>query len=261
MRTLHLPPLAALCLAALCLAALGLAALADSARAAGPSYAPLNEVLVRNVREGYVDYDGIKADPAFARFIKSIGNTEPGDLASADERTALLINAYNCFAILGILDGRSPASWFGRGRYFKDPDYRLLGEEVSLRTLEQDKLGAPADPRLYFALACGALNCPRLANQAFEPSNLPARLEAAARSFVNDGTRNRFDPDRRIAYLSPLFDRHGDDFVRSAGSVQKYLAAYADNPAVAALLRQDGFEIWYLDDDWALNGIYRGAGD
>lgn len=226
-----------------------------------PSVDDLDAVLQRNVRNGFVDYDGIRADPAFDRFVAGLGTARPADLDGRDARLAFLINAYNALAIRGILDGYSPASRLGRYTYFKRREYALLGQDTTLEALEHGQILPLAEPRVHFAIVCASISCPRLASQAYRPASLESQLDAAARSFINDGARNRYDVKRRVAFLSSIFDWYAADFVRAAGSVQKYLARYVSDPATAELLARDGFEVQFTDYDWDLNGVYRGKPD
>ncbi|MEZ5564736.1 MAG: DUF547 domain-containing protein [Gammaproteobacteria bacterium] len=226
--------------------------------AALPATADLSGVLLRNVRHGFVDYDGIRADPAFERYVSSLANTRHDDLDDQATHLAFLINAYNALAIQGILNGYSPSSIFGRYSYFKRRKYNLLGTQTTLDELENRQLRLLGDPRVHFAIVCASLSCPRLSSQVYSADQLESELDAAARAFANDGTRNRFDVSRKIAFLSGIFDRYQADFSQSAGSVQKYLARYVSDPAAAAILAQDGFAVRYVDDDWDLNGVYRG---
>lgn len=69
---------------------------------------------MRNVQDGFVDYDGFRADPGFSRFITWLGVKTDGPPVSREGDLAFLINAYNALAIQGILDGYSPASLLGR---------------------------------------------------------------------------------------------------------------------------------------------------
>ena len=239
-------------------AVLLLLGLAGTVGAAVPNYAELDAVLLRNVRNGFVDYDGIRADPAFGRFVTSVGNAESADLEGASDRLAFLLNAYNALTIQGVLEGAATESRRQRNRFFEREQHRVLGRQVTLRQLEKEEILLAGDPRVHFALSCATLSCPRLANRAYVAARLDAQLDAAARTFVNDGSRNRFDSARRIAFLAPVFAEHGAAFTDRAGSLQRYLAAYAADPAVAELLRRDAFDVRYLDEDNELNGLYRG---
>jgi hypothetical protein len=224
---------------------------------AAPDVRDLDSVLVRNVHNGYVDYDGIRADPAFERFIATLASTDPALLETPADRLAFLINAYNAFAIQGILDGLSPGTRSGRKRLFKVRSFRLMGRDVTLENLRHHELVASGGPRVYFALADATLSGPRLANRAWRGAGLEEALDDAARQFINDGTRNRFDPDRRIAFVSRIFEWYAGDFSAAAGSVQRWLARYVNDPAAAELLGRDGFELRYVDYDWDLNGSRR----
>ncbi len=235
--------------------------LCGPALAALPGVDDLDAVLLRNVRNGFVDYDGIRADPAFGRYVTGLASATEADLDAPDTRLAFLINAYNALAIQGILDGYSPASMFGRYNYFKRRKYSVLGGMTTLEALERDRILPLDEPRIHFAIICASISCPRLASQAYLPATLDAQLDEATRSFANDTTRNRFDVERRIAFLSSIFDWYEADFVRSAGSTQKYLARYVSDPATAELLARDGFEVRFVDYDWDLNGVYRGRPD
>jgi hypothetical protein len=226
-----------------------------------PDSDDLDAVLLRNVRNGFVDYDGIRADPAFGRYLAGLASASEGDLDQPETRLAFLINAYNALAIQGILDGYAPSSWFGRNTYFKRREFGLLGGTTTLEQLEHDRILPLDDPRVHFAIVCASMSCPRLASRAWDPETLETRLEDAARAFANDPTRNRFDVERRIAFLSSIFDWYEADFVRAAGSVQKFLARYVSDPAAAELLARDGFDVRFVDYDWDLNGVYRGKPD
>ena len=234
----------ALSLLVLCL--LGL-----SATAALPGRDDLDAVLLRNVSNGFVDYDGIRADPAFSRYVAGLATAEDASLDDRSARLALLINAYNTFAIQGILDGYSPASKLGRYTFFKRREYSLLGTRTPLEDLEHDRLLSLGEPRVHFAIVCASISCPRLASQAFAPAALDTQLEAAA----------RYDTARQIAFLSRIFDWYEADFVAAAGSTQKYLARYVSDPVVRDLLARDGFRVRFVDYDWDLNGVYRGKPD
>src|SRR5690606_35195646 len=113
---------------------------------------------LRNVDRGFVDYDGIAADPAFRRFLIALGDTNRADLASPAAQLAYLINAYNALAIQGILDGHSPATRRSRTRYFTQQEYRVLREDMTLEEIEQDRLMPLGEPRTHFAIVCASLS-------------------------------------------------------------------------------------------------------
>jgi hypothetical protein len=240
-------------LSALVLASL----LASPAQADAPDYRQWDDILVRNVRNGYVDYDGIRADPAFARFLRQLDTTREADLGDRDAALAFYLNAYNALAIQGILNGDSPETLLSRAAFFKRRTYPVLGAEITLDTIEKERLAALDDPRVHFALVCASLGCPRLSNRAYYPETIDVQLDAAARQFINDPTRNRYDGERRLALLSQIFEWYEEDFSRAAGSVPDYLAGYRSDPDQAAGLAAGDWKLEYIPYDWNLNGTYR----
>jgi len=243
-----------------CLA--GIAAYLAGATAASPSNAPdfelYDELLLQNVRNGFVDYDRFATDTRFGVFIEQLGSADITSPESDEERLALYINAYNAFAIQGILNGESPNSWWSRRSFFKNQKYLLSGESISLETLEHERIIPLGDPRIHFAIVCASLSCPRLSGNAYQSEEINVQLHDAAKRFINDPTRNRFDLERRIAFLSKIFEWYTDDFEAAGGSTQKYLARFVDDALVQDALRRDEFEVRYLEYDWNLNGRFSG---
>jgi len=234
-------------------------ACSTTALAQAPDYDVFDDILARNVRDGFVDYSGIAAEPGFAAFVTRLGTLQPEDLTTTAARLAFYINAYNALAVQGVLNGRSPSSWWGRRQFFGQRAYRVLGNTISLQTLEHERLTQFDEPRIHFAIVCASLSCPRLASQSYRPEIIDEQLHEAARRFVNDPTRNRFDPERRIAFLSKIFSWYGEDFVAAGGSLQRYLARFVADARVQDMLRRDEFDVRFVAYDWALNGRYEGA--
>lgn len=230
------------------------AGLATAPVFAQPDYSMLDDLLLSHVQDGFVDYDGIALDPRLDNFIDQLASTAPAALASTAEQKAFYINAYNAIAIRGILDGQSPDSFFGRSRFFKRMRVDVLGESLSLEDIEHGRLRPMGDSRIHFAIVCASLSCPRLASRAYLPATLDAQLDAAAERFLSDPTRNVFDSNRRVAYVSKIFDWFEEDFVANAGSLQNYLARYVTDQTNARLLRADRFDLKFRDYDWSLNG-------
>ncbi len=51
-----------------------------NASMAAPDYSAFDELLLQNVRNGFVDYAGIEANPQFRRFVQQVGETDAGSL-------------------------------------------------------------------------------------------------------------------------------------------------------------------------------------
>lgn len=216
----------------------------------------LEAVLRSSVRDGRVESPAIQADPRFDSYVADLNRIDPPSLSSEADRLACWINAYNAFAILGILDGYSPRPYIGWYRYFKARTYAVGGREINLSDLEHDILRKRfREPRIHFAIVCASVSCPKLQPYAFRGDRLDEQLDAAARSFVNDPDRNRFDRQTKVARLSKIFDWLEEDFAAAAGSVLAYVSQYVNDRELARELSEQDYRVEYLDYDWSLNGI------
>lgn len=231
--------------------ALGAAGFASGALAQAPDAAPFDALLRAHVRQGQVIYAGFQDSPAFRTYVADLGR--PARLDARDTSLAYHLNAYNAFAIQSILDGLSPTTMVGRLRYFRLQAWPLDGRRISLHDLEHEVLRPLREPRIHFAIVCASRSCPLLRSEAYAAAKLDAQLDDQARAFVNDRFRNRFDKATRTAHLSEIFKWFDEDF-RAAGSVQRYVARYVDDPDVARELAQDAWRIEWIDYDWTLNG-------
>ena len=219
------------------------------------SHQAFDELLRAHVSDGIVDYPGIQGDSQFTAAIRQFDRVDPNGLSTSDAQLAFWINAYNAFAIKGILDGYSPMTFAGRYRYFIATDYRVGGETINLYDLER-RLLIPdfREPRIHFAIVCASQSCPKLRAEAYVPEKLSEQLEQGSRAFINDPTRNRFDRENKVAYLSKIFEWFEDDFATHAGSLLNYVRRYVHDPELAADLATQPYRIEFLDYDWHLNG-------
>ncbi len=219
------------------------------------SHKVFHEVIRAHVQDGSVDYPAIQSDDRLPIYLEQLDRIDPNALTTRNERMAYWINAYNAFAIKGIIDEYSPISYWGRYRYFIGRDYRVGGETLNLYDLERKVLIAQFhEPRIHFAIVCASLSCPKLQPWTFEPDQLELQLDRVAREFINDSTRNRFDRVKKVASLSMIFKWFDEDFTRAAGSVLTYIIRYVDDPDLVQDLMQSKYRIEYLEYDWSLNG-------
>ncbi|HEY5626979.1 MAG TPA: DUF547 domain-containing protein [Nitrospira sp.] len=213
------------------------------------------QVLQDHVRAGWVDYPALGNDQRFDRYLALLDRIDPNQLSPAD-RLAFWINAYNAFAIEGILDGLTPKPYLGWYRYFKSREYRIGGRRLTLSDLEHGILRAQFhEPRIHMAIVCASRSCPALRTSLYRGVQIDKQLDEAASAFINDPSRNRFDRRARIASLSMIFKWFEEDFVGTAGSVLAFVARYVNDPELARDLMQPGYRVEYLEYDWSLNGI------
>ncbi|TKB67128.1 MAG: DUF547 domain-containing protein [Nitrospira sp.] len=220
------------------------------------SHQAWDQIVQAHVRDGQVDYPAIQADGMLDGYVRELNHIDPAKLPTRQHQLAFWINAYNAFAVKGILDHYSPMTLWGRYRYFIGRDYHVGGTAINLYDLERQVLIEQFhEPLMHFAIVCASTSCPKLQPWAYRPDQLDRQLAYAARGFINDPSRNRFDRQRKIASLSMIFKWFETDFADAAGSVLVYIARYVDDPELAKELAQPGYRIEYLDYDWSLNGI------
>lgn len=212
------------------------------------------DLLRAHVHDGVVDYPAIGREGQLPSYLALLDRVDPNQLP-ANDRLAFWINAYNAFAVKGILDGYSPATLFGRYRYFIARDYQLGGQTINLYDLERAILIAQFhEPRMHFAIVCASASCPALQPWAYEGHQLDRQLDRVTRDFINDPSRNRFDRAKKVASLSMIFKWFEKDFITHSGSVVGFVRHYVQDAALKQDLQTQRYEVEFLDYDWNLNG-------
>ncbi|MFO0774266.1 MAG: DUF547 domain-containing protein [Nitrospiraceae bacterium] len=212
-----------------------------------------DRVLQAHVRGERIDYAGIAQDPDFASYIDSLNRVDPLQFATREARLAFWINAYNAFAMRGLLGGYAPTSLWGRQRFFVGHDHHVGGAPISLYSMERNLLiPTYQEARMHFALFTGAASGPKIQPWAYRAESLAEQLDHATREFVNDPERNRFDTEARVAYLSQVFNWFAPEFIRQGGSVVQFLRPYVEDAGVATALKQTPHRIEYLPFDWSV---------
>lgn len=220
------------------------------------SHQAWDRIVQVHVRDGQVDYPSIQADSTLDGYVRELNRIDPTRLLRRQDQLAFWINAYNAFAVKGILDHYSPMTLWGRYRYFIGRNYQVGGTAINLYDLERQMLIEQFhEPLIHFAIVCASKSCPKLQPWAYQPDQLDRQLDQVARAFINDPTRNGFDRQQKVASLSMIFKWFEPDFAGAAGSVLAYIARYVEGSELAKELTQPGYRIEYLDYDWSLNGI------
>jgi hypothetical protein len=212
-------------------------------------------LAVRVDASGRVAYRELqeKDSPALQQYLSALAAAEPGDWPRA-EQLAFWINAYNAGIVSAVLQGESAESQAGRDRLFKTWKFRVAGQERTLDEIEHRVLRSQfAEPRIHFAIVCASASCPPLRAEAYVAAELDAQLDAQARAFLQDSTRNVIDSKTKTLRLSAVFDWFHEDFEKAAGSVPAFVARYAGDPETRKWLLTGPVKIEHLEYDWTLN--------
>ncbi len=224
-----------------------------------------SSLLLKYVHDGLVDYQGLNRQGVaeLNNYLATLSSVCTADerAATRDERRAFWINAYNAYTVKLILDHypvRSIRSigWLPQAAFKKKfiPMPGLGNGNLSLDEIENDILRKQlGEPRIHFAIVCASKSCPKLRSQAYRADALSLQLDQAARDFIQDSSKNRYDAARRTFYASSIFKWFRGDFERAKGSLAAFIGQYAQ-PDVATALKQDDVRIEFLDYDWSLNG-------
>ena len=216
-----------------------------------------------------VDYNGFQADrQALKSYLDGVSTVNQADYDgwSKSQKLAFLINAYNAFTVELILTGYPQVkSIKDLGSLVKSPwkkkFFTLLGKERGLDDIEQGMIRAPGsfdEARIHMAANCASIGCPALRDEAYVADKLDAQLENGVVRFLSDHSRNRFNPQSGRLEVSKIFDWYAKDFAARAGSVEAWLAKYAEtlvgDPKQQQLIRDKKAKLDFLDYDWKLNG-------
>ena len=199
----------------------------------------------------------------------ALANLDDADLEAvrADRNTALAfwINLYNAGTQLLLRDRpelyESSLRFF---RFFHAPAVTVAGTELSLDRIEngllrgRSKYGLGSvpkllvtsfesrhtveslDPRIHFALNCGAESCPPI--RAYEPENIDAQLDLATRSYLD--TELEYDAESNTVRVPRVFLWFPGDFGGPSG-IRSFLHEHDSVPEDAS--PKIRFQSW----DWS----------
>jgi hypothetical protein len=205
-----------------------------------------------------VDYGGALGDgaeKALAAWLRETQAINPATLSKPAQR-AWWINLYNAATVDLVLRYYPVASirhieggLFNLGPW--DEDILMVnGHRLSLNDVEHGIL-RPIwnDPRTHYAVNCAAIGCPDLEATPWRADDMEARLNAAARRYVNHPRGARVESGELI--ISSIYSWFSDDFGGTDANVIRHLRDHADAPLLAALVGRTRIDD--NDYNWAVN--------
>lgn len=203
---------------------------------------------------------------------------------TVSERKSLFINVYNALVVHALarnkLSPQSSVSTLDRLKFFAKYSYVIGGHAFCLNDIENGVLrgnrvspvplisrpfsasdprlavSLTCDPRIHFALNCGAKSCPPIAVYSPEEAVLNSQLQMATESFL-DSTVSFHEKEKSV-HLSKLFEWYRVDFGSTDTEVVSWIR---DNGGEALRNKVDLFlnahnnkvVLRYDEYDWALN--------
>ena len=207
--------------------------------------------------DGRVHYRRLRASPEYrelGRAAQRLWWVDLASLAARPARLAFWINVYNALAAHAVITlGVRRTVWevlnfFGRVSYRVGPVVASL-EEIEHGILRGNRRRVlppwrplrrgdprlalavePPDPRVHFALTCGARSCPPIG--VYSAAAIDDQLELATRNFMNQEVT--VDRDGRLV-CSKLFKWYRSDFGDDA-ALASFLSRHLDDGPVKAAL-------------------------
>jgi len=218
-----------------------------------------DRLLRRHVDAGLVDYAGLREEQEMlARYLASLEDVDPEQVASRAEQLAFWINAYNACVLKGVLNRYPLKSVKEIQGFFNKDRYIISNEHLTLDEIER-KAHDLGDFRSHFAVVCASKGCPPLRAEAYVPERLDAQLDDQARLFLSDHTRGT-KLEGQTLWLSKIFKWAKRDFIKSKlppwvvpdAEIVPAIMPYLDTQTSAAI-RGKRLLIKFLDYDWSLN--------
>jgi len=232
-----------------------------------------------DVEKGTVRYGAIRGSEEFSRYKELTNGLRSFDLRSLDrrnQRLAFWINIYNTAVIHGVIELGLRHSVKEFPRFFRRVSYEIGGHRFSLNDMEHGILRGnrrppygllkpfrkrdprlefavlPMDPRIHFALVCGARSCPPIG--FYEAEQIDFQLQLAAASFINS-PQVKILPREKTILLSMIFKWYATDFGGPGAGIIDTLLNFMDEGEEKTFLKEnkEQIRIRYQPYDWNLN--------
>jgi hypothetical protein len=144
--------------------------------------------------DGFVKYDGLRKNTdgvrdALFRFVGLIGEASPVNrpelFPSANDKLAYYINAYNATCMFGLVQKNYPKNVKDSGIFLLSK-FKYGGEDLTLDTLEKERIRSAGDPRVHFAVNCMSHSCPPLRQEAYTGDHLDKQLDDQGHKYLSD---------------------------------------------------------------------------
>ena len=229
--------------------------------------------------DGKVDHSHIRDDHYYWKFEEEVCELQGVHMTKLDEnaRKASVINVYNLMIRYASVKVGVPASASTRSVFFDEVYVNIEGADFSLNDLEHGILRANArhpfqvlrsfgmttgkqslaltkpDPRVHFALNCGARSCPPI--KKYTAANIDEELEVSAQAFCEQDDNVEVDLIDGTLTLSKIFSWYSSDF---GSEIPRVVAGYLSGKKkenLESLIDGGNLKVKYFDYDWSSNDV------
>lgn len=200
------------------------------------------------VSSGLVDYALVKENiTELNGLMNLLANVAPN---SVSEKKAWLINLYNLAAIKLLAENYQVSSPKEIANFYDKKFIQYNHSTLSLNDIENDIIRKEfKDPRVHFALVCGALGCPPITDFAYTTDKLEEQLNQQTKLALNNNEFIKVDNDGKIVLLSEIFKWYETDFLKTNKNVIQFLNNYRTAPI------DEKYSIDYYPYNWKINDI------
>jgi len=231
---------------------------------------------------GSVDYKGISKSKLFQQFKQLAIELQRVDLLSMSEtqKIAFFINIYNALVIHGHVEKGVPTTTYARYKFFSGTSYNIGGFVFSLNDIENGILRSnrasmatlyrkplsqadtrmpvilsKVEPRIHFALNCGAKSCPPI--KTFSGDEVLDQLDVATAAFLENDDALYINEERTEVRLTQLFQWYQDDFGDNMAEVLSWILDHVNmrekKKALEELIQKNSYKVSYTPYDWGHN--------
>jgi hypothetical protein len=213
------------------------------------SHDAFDELLRAHVSSiGAVDYSSLaRSKSKLNDYLSMLKNNPPESSWSKNKEIAYWINMYNAFTISSVLEKYPINSIMDLegGKVWDKKKIIVGGKSLTLNIIEKEKLLKRfKEPRVHFAVNCGAFSCPPLMNKAWTEDNVQRYLSKRAKDFINDSQYNTLS--EKSIDVSQIFNWYAGDFGGSE-KVLAFIQKYSDTEINTTA------KVKFKEYDWKLN--------
>eukprot|EP00959_Pyramimonas_sp_CCMP1952_P287619 6015019-Pyramimonas_sp.AAC.1 len=231
--------------------------------------------------DGLVDYAAIAEDRKYRDFQEAVCEIQKVDIQSLDHSTklAFFINLYNLVVLHAFTEIGIPVTSIQRSKYFDEAKYIVGGFTLSLTDIENGILRAnrkapyhyskqfgadrvsdyvlplkACEPRIHFALNCGAKSCPPI--KSFTKTAVLEELRIVAMAFLEQEDNCTVDEKHGYLYLSMIFKWYAEDFGANGVDTAQFVVQFlrgANKEALQRMIAANNVTRKYLKYDWSTN--------
>lgn len=204
--------------------------------------------LKNYVNSGLVDYALIKENiNEINELIRSFDNV---NTSTSEEKKALLVNLYNLEAIKLLADNYPVSSPQEISNFYDKKFITYNHSLLSLNDIENDVIRKEfKDPRIHFALVCGALGCPPITNTAYTTKGLEDQLNQQTKLALNNNEFIKVILNDKTVLVSEIFKWYESDFLKENKNILQFINKYRTTPI------DEKYTLDYYPYNWKINDI------